>query len=283
VSDRLVAVANAVLAEGVPRLAPEAAEPGGVWPLASFTAEPFAAVLFLRRWKDGTFHHETLIVERAVDGSWDWKAEGGSSWLDDPFERPVDGWEGLHVPFLRRQATFADDDRGVMAIAGAASGSVHTVTVRSDIDTAACRVTSPFGAFIVLVEVSEDELDEIRLEALDVTGAVIDVWSREDFGRRGPPPGELTVAQAVAQGSGPAIVHGALLVVPGEPARLCDDLERWAWPPRPDGPSLAVEGLHPRLLRRSWDPERPGGVSGVRVRLEGTIENGVLTVRSNES
>jgi hypothetical protein len=73
---------------------PASLGPSQTAPFAVWVREPYGAVFFIRRWRDGTFDTDCAITERAPDGSWEYpQGHGGGGWCD-PFDRPPDGWDG---------------------------------------------------------------------------------------------------------------------------------------------------------------------------------------------
>jgi hypothetical protein len=169
-----------VLEQGLPDL-PDRLEPSQTVPLALWRGEQHGAVLFVRLWRNGQFDCDLAITERAVDGSW---AEplgwGGGAWIDDPFVRPDEGWDGDPVLWLGIGAT-----HDCLAVRGAAAATVAAIEVEHEGERWQVPVDSPTGAFVVGVENPREPIlravdDAGRPLAAESFTAVVPEWDSPD-------------------------------------------------------------------------------------------------------
>ena len=208
----------------------------------------------IRRRREGLWITDVGSLVRR-DESWAWQSEGGATWSDLPLERdwPRDDPFGVF-----NVSVSSDGNHQCVVAAGFAGREVAGVEVAALGVSRRNSVNVVSGAFIVALRVpAEPELDtdEIDVRALDVAGAELDSRTRHrDRGARSA-GSHMSVAEAVLLPAGAsASVTGYLLVIEGQPLRLCDDADSKAKPPSPVGDSLIVEFPGAAELPPSWSP-----------------------------
>lgn len=81
-----------VLTEGL--TPPPSLERGGTAAFARWIHEPYGAVFFVRLWKNSEWDTDLAITTQDSSGNWlEPGGYGGGGWWN-PFDRPVEGWEG---------------------------------------------------------------------------------------------------------------------------------------------------------------------------------------------
>jgi hypothetical protein len=184
-------VTEAVLEAGaLPELPVEVA-PGATLPVAFDVHDDVGAVLFFRRWRNGT-HDTELVVARRVDGAWESTggSGGGAGGRFDELYRippPEEGWGGLPVLWCGEIGTTVgsddqeDDDHWVVAIEGLAVPPVAAIRLHSRL----VPVTSPCGAFVAIA------IDEEAPQAwaVDRDGAPVTDADGRWLGSRSSPGG----------------------------------------------------------------------------------------------
>ena len=207
----LEAVAVAVLENGLGPVPDDLPWDGSTVPVACATWEPFGAVLFVRRWRNGQWDSDTAITDRAPDGRWNLpNGCGGSAWLDTGLTRPAAGeplvWLGSSASGLPApDGTYPE----VVAHRGVASRAVETLRVEQAGVTRIEPVESSAGAVLVLgdadlpievvaLDAGGHPLDQISLPALDLGWP----WDDEDELEE---PERLELTDVVGQAKSEAI------------------------------------------------------------------------------
>lgn len=92
-------------------------ERGETAAFASWVREPYGAVFFIRRWKNGEWDTDLAITTQDLNGNWlEPGSYGGSGWWD-PYDRPTKGWDGEPILWGGESSTdVADDDEEELLI-----------------------------------------------------------------------------------------------------------------------------------------------------------------------
>jgi hypothetical protein len=146
-----------VLTDGLPE-PPPAAVPGLTFPAALHRGGFFGAVLFLRLWRNGNWDSDTAITCREGTG-WAYPSScGGGGWTD-PYNRPIDGWNGDPLMICGGSGSGMDDDDGnvryATAVDGLAAKAVAAIEYTTAGKTLRYSIDSPLGAFVIVVEGEE--------------------------------------------------------------------------------------------------------------------------------
>lgn len=76
---------------------PPSLERGETAAFAAWVREPYGAVFFMRRWKNGQWDTDLAITTQSSNGEWIEPAGySGSGWRD-PYDRPSAGWQGQPI------------------------------------------------------------------------------------------------------------------------------------------------------------------------------------------
>jgi len=134
---------------------PASPVPSLTFAAAMHRGERFGAVLFLRLWRNGKWDSDSALTARAPDGRWEAPGGcGGYGWVD-PYVRP-ETWDGRHLCTMGGHGTIVEDvdglQRELVAVDGIAGQHVRTILVESRDGSFEYELTSPLGAFIVVVE-----------------------------------------------------------------------------------------------------------------------------------
>lgn len=239
--------------------------PGEAHAVAIDVNVDIAAVLVVRRYRNDDW---SVDVVRLLRQGADWVDVGAggstlSNWpprsADEPDIGPTfTGWSAL-------------DDDGVLSAAGLVHGPVERVEpcwsggVRS-------VLVGPTRAFVLAVRSDEDDFDQLELRGLSADGhALVNTREQREAARSAR---WLTISDALRQPAGTEVtVEATLLVLPGQPVILCDDVD--SNPPRPKGASVRLDvdtdvPIPPTEFGDGW-------VSPLTAQVTGVIIDGVLT------
>jgi hypothetical protein len=146
-----------VLTDGLPE-PPPAAVPGLTFPAALHRGDYFGAVLFLRLWRNGNWDSDTAITCREGSG-WAYPSScGGGGWIN-PYNRPIDGWNGDPLMICGGSGSGMEEDDGhfryATAVDGLAAKAVAAIECTAAGKPLRYSIDARLGAFVIVVEGEE--------------------------------------------------------------------------------------------------------------------------------
>jgi hypothetical protein len=237
--------------------------------------EPLVGAVFVvRRLCNDEWKLDLVTFARTADG-WDWRSEGGSTASDLPFERTTPH-NDVAIESLMTQVAWSDDDQ-VVTVGGFVSLDVATVELvvgDSRVRVAPSPATGAYIAAALLPPEPTVDPEAIDVRAYASNGDLLDSTLRSRKRRQAGEPTTVSVAEATRLPDDTSVmIRGSMLVVDGEPVRLCDEVDASVEPPRPLGQSLIVDGLSAASLPKSWTPSR-GAVALSVIVVRGTVSGG---------
>lgn len=157
-----------ILEDGLPEPVTEI-EPGQVVPVARWVRGRGGAVVFLRRWRDGSWHADCAVTSIGSDGHWRPAYHWGGGPSSDPFDRYEADATGEPVAWIGGVEEKIPDEAGVVRLAlGVASPKVSAIEIRRETGELVelVEVPNPYGLFALGVLDS----DEYVLTPLDEGG-----------------------------------------------------------------------------------------------------------------
>jgi hypothetical protein len=136
---------------------------------------PVAAVLRVTVGPDGDWYQQCSMAVRSEDRRWAESGSGGghgSGW-DTPWRPSEQTLDGRSIVIMGSTGSDLPDNRGSVGFVRAVHGFVHpqvrAIRVRTTASERVVDVTSPVGAFVVVVRGD----DPVELQGLDETGGSV--------------------------------------------------------------------------------------------------------------
>jgi hypothetical protein len=156
-----------IILHGLPEWTPQDVMPGTVWPLAVHVNGDLAAVLYLRRWKDGSFHWECANAWRAPNGPWAVMSTDASNLDEPPFERRHTRSDDQLLR-IYHGAGYSELSNGKRVnvkrtVAGDVSSEVTGVQLKTSKDLVFADTASGLGVFVLVAKEKEERAAELHL------------------------------------------------------------------------------------------------------------------------
>jgi hypothetical protein len=132
--------------------------------VARWMGERSGAVLMLLLRRDGVWDGTTVHFERSSGDQWEPSIEAGGGW-PDPFDRPLDGWDGQHIDWFGSSGT-----NEVRVFRGQVSGNAAKLVLDPTGAAQELEIDAVTGAYLA----GNEGTNHLRLVAYNANGDSID-------------------------------------------------------------------------------------------------------------